>query len=258
MYKIAFGLFLIVFCSGTSIAQTKVDPNFHIYLLMGQSNMAGRGEITEEFMGQGHPNLLMLTADGKWVLAKHPIHYDKPKAAGVGPGLAFGIDMAKADPTIKIGLVPCAVGGTAIERWQPGAFDEATKTHPYDDALSRIREAMKYGVVKGVIWHQGESNSTEKKSLLYLAQLDTLIKRIRVEVGNPKLPVVVGELGRYNENYKYINEVITKVPSSIPFTAVATSEDLIHKGDQTHFDSASATILGHRFAAKMMTLLKSK
>ncbi len=175
----------------------------------------------------------MLTADSKWVLAKHPVHFDKPKAAGVGPGLAFGIDMAKADSTVKIGLVPCAVGGTAIERWQPDAFDEATKTHPYEDALSRIREAMKYGVVKGVIWHQGESNSTEKKSLLYLAQLDTLIKRIRAEVGNPKL-------------------------NTIPFTAVATSEDLIHKGDQTHFDSASATILGHRFAAKMMTLLKIK
>ncbi len=256
MYKIAFGLFLLVFCFNTSIAQTKVDPNFHIYLLMGQSNMAGRGEITAEFKDEGHPNLFMLTADGKWVIAKHPVHYDKPKVSGVGPGLAFGIDMAKADLTVKIGLVPCAVGGTAIERWQPGAFDEATKTHPYDDALLRIREAMKYGVVKGVIWHQGESNSTEEKASLYLQELDTLIKRIRTEVGNPKLPVVVGELGRYRENYKYINEVIAKVPNTIPFTAVATSEDLIHKGDQTHFDSASATILGHRFAAKMMTLLK--
>jgi len=115
---------------------------------------------------------------------------------------------------------------------------------------------MKYGVVKGVIWHQGESNSTEEKSLLYLEKLGTLIKRIRAEVGNPKLPIVVGELGRYKENYKYINEIIAKVPNTIPFTAVATSEDLIHKGDQTHFDSASATILGHRFAAKMLTLLK--
>ena len=122
MYKIAFGLCFIVFCFSRSTAQTKVDPNFHIYLLMGQSNMAGRGVITDEFKDQGHPNLLMLTADGKWVAAKHPIHYDKPKVSGVGPGLAFGIDMAKTNPTITIGLVPCAVGGTAIERWQPGAF----------------------------------------------------------------------------------------------------------------------------------------
>lgn len=246
----------LTLCMLYSFVQAQVDSSFHLYILMGQSNMAGRGPITDEFKNDGNPRVFMLNKNMEWVTAQNPLHFDKPKVAGVGPGLAFGVDMAKANPKVKIGLIPCAVGGTPIDHWKPGEFNKATNTHPYDDALVRIKEAMKSGLIKGVIWHQGEANSSPKKAPLYLAQLDTLVNRIRKEVGNPKLPFIVGELGRYRNNYQLVNTELAKVPSSIPFTGLATSEGLVHKGDTTHFDGTSANTLGHRFAAKMLEVQK--
>lgn len=236
--------------------QEKPDPDFNLYILIGQSNMAGRAIITEEFKDQGRPNLYMLNQQNLWVTAKNPLHFDKPKAAGVGPGMMFGIEMAEAAPKKKIGLIPCAVGGTAIESWVPGGYDKATDTHPYDDAIIRIKEAMKSGVIKGVLWHQGEANSSLEKSKIYLGQLTELIERVRKLTGNPKLPVVVGELGRYRESYQYINQELTKLPGIVKFTAVASSEGLVDKGDQTHFDGPSANEMGKRMAVKMIGLQK--
>lgn len=228
------------------------DQKFDLYILVGQSNMAGRGKITEEFAKEQNDRVYMLTKDKQWVIAKHPLHFDKPTAVGVGPGLAFGIAMADAYPKAKIGLVPCAVGGTAISRWQPGAYDASTKTHPYDDAIERITEAMKYGTVKGIVWHQGESDSDPKKAEVYLEKLTELVERLRTVIGNPNCPVIVGELGQYRAVYANINTQLAKVPSTIRFTGLALSDGLVHKGDTTHFDSPSATEMGKRMAVQML------
>lgn len=230
------------------------DPNFHLYLLMGQSNMAGRGAITPALSAVGSPAVYMLNAVGEWVPARHPVHFDKPKAAGVGPGLSFGVALAAADSSVRIGLVPCAVGGTSINKWQPGAYDEATQTHPYDDAARRITAAMRCGVVKGLIWHQGETDSNPAAAAAYLPKLTELIGRVRTLTGQPTLPVVVGELGRFKENYQPFNAQLRKLPPTVPHTAVATSEGLVDKGDQTHFDGASADEYGRRYAARMLAL----
>ncbi|MEJ7658254.1 MAG: sialate O-acetylesterase [Hymenobacter sp.] len=196
----------------------------------------------------------MLNAAGEWVLAHNPVHFDKPKAVGVGPGLSFGIDMTEAGPAIKIGLVPCAVGGTSINKWQPGAYDEATKTRPYDDAVARIENAKRCGVVKGMLWHQGESDSSPEAAASYLPKLVELISRIRTLAGQPALPVVAGELGRFKENSLTFNAQLLKLPTLVPHSTVVTSENLLDKGDQTHFDGASAAAYGHRYAAAMLAL----
>jgi hypothetical protein len=237
-------------------AQQTPDPNFELYILAGQSNMAGRGTITDDLKNEGNSRLYMLTKDNTWALAKHPLHFDKPAVVGVGPGLAFGIEMAKANPAIKIGLIPCAVGGTPIEHWLPGAYDPATKTHPYDDAVARIKFAMQYGIVKGVIWHQGEANSKPEKIKIYLAQLKELIERFRTLVNNPNLPFVAGELGNYRPEYVNFNAELMKLPALVPNATVATTEGLVHRGDTTHFDSPSAEILGKRYAEKMIEIQK--
>lgn len=240
------------------MAQQKPDPNFELYILAGQSNMAGRGYITGDFKTETNDHVFMLTRDNDWVQAKHPVHFDKP-TAGVGPGLAFGIAMSKENPKVKIGLIPTAVGGSPIEHWMPGAYDAATKTHPWDDAVERIKFAMQYGVIKGVIWHQGESNSNKPEQIAaYLDQLKELIGRFRQLVGNDKLPFVAGELGNYRANFIPFNEVIVKLPQMVPYTAVATTENLVHRGDTLHFDSPSAEELGRRYAAKMIQLQKEK
>lgn len=233
------------------------DPNFELYILAGQSNMAGRGYITDAYKTAGNEKIFMLTKDGKWVQAKHPVHFDKPTAA-VGPGLAFGIEMLKAKPNVKIGLIPTAVGGSPIESWLPGALDAATQTHPYDDAVERIKLAMQSGAIKGIIWHQGESNSNRPQQVkAYLEQLKELIGRFRKLVGNDNLPFVAGELGRYRP-FGNINDEINKLPATVPFTAVATTENLVHRGDTLHFDSPSADELGKRYAAKMLMLQMKK
>lgn len=246
----------IIVISFGCIAQRSKKPSAQIFLLMGQSNMAGRGVITDEFKNLENSRVLMLNAKSEWVSAKHPIHFDKPKVAGVGPGLSFGMAMAKAYPKDTIYLVPCAVGGTSITKWEPGAFDKATNTHPYDDALLRIKEAMKKGKIKGAIWLQGESDSNPMAAATYLSKLTQLIERVRATTNNPKLPFVVGELGTFRENYKLINKELNKLPSSFPFTRVVTSENLTHKGDTTHFDGASATLYGERFAKGVLKLMK--
>jgi Domain of unknown function (DUF303). len=249
--------FIILACRSsraTGEKRKKPDPNFHIYVLAGQSNMAGRGKITDTFANMSHERVYKLNQAGEWVLAKHPLHSDKPKMVGVGPGLSFGIEMAKAKPSVRIGLIPCAVGGSPIETWEPGGYHTSTKKYPYDEALARIREAMKYGVVKGVIWHQGEANSNPGREKDYLKKLSVLIERFRKEVKDSNLPFVAGELGRYRERYSVINEQLKLLPETVKNTRVVSSEGLVHKGDGTHFDSPSADEFGKRFAAAMLAL----
>lgn len=256
MKKLFISSCLYLFLGGVAnvFAQQQPRNKVHIYVLMGQSNMAGRGKVTDYYASYSHPRVITLNQAGEWVPAKHPLHFDKPKVAGVGPGLTFGIAMAEADPDVVIGLVPCAVGGTPIAKWAPGAYDQKTHTHPYDDAAMRIRKAMETGVVKGVIWHQGEGDSNPTSASVYLEKLEALIGRVRALVGNPKLPVVAGQLARYREGYQLINQELVKLPGSIPYTAVVSSEGLWHRGDGTHFDSPSASEFGRRFAKGMLAL----
>ena len=253
--KYKYLLFIGLFFSLSSIAQKNSD-SLQLYLLVGQSNMAGRGEIIADLKDESDSKVLMLSKENVWVLAKHPLHFDKPSVAGVGPGLSFGIEMSKFDPSKKVGLIPCAVGGTSIDTWKPGGFDKATNTHPYDDAMARLSFAMKSGHLKGVIWLQGESDSDSSKAKIYLNKLIELITRLRILADDKQLPFVAGELGTFKDQYKNINTELAKLPLMLPFTAVASSAGLKDRGDLTHFDGASAELYGKRFAEKMKLLLK--
>ena len=249
--------FCFLCCGFTLSAQQKTPKALDIYLLMGQSNMSGRGKINDSLSKISNDRVFMLDSNFNWVPAKHPVHFDKPKHVGVGPGLSFGIEMAKSNPSASIGLVPCAVGGTSISVWEPNALDSSSKKHPYDDALKRIKAAMKSGTIKGVIWHQGESDSKPKRSKEYLANLEKLIYRIRQEVGNPTLPFIVGELGDFKPAYITFNEIIRSLPEHVNFTSVVSSSGLIHKGDTTHFDARSEEEFGRRFSKAMLEVQKS-
>ncbi len=190
----------------------KPDPAFHIYLLIGQSNMAGRG-VVDSISKVQRPRILMLDRNGQFVPATDPLHFDK-KEAGVGPGLSFAESMLPANGPIRIGLVPAAVGGTSITLWVPGAYDSITKTHPYDDAMARIKEGLKHGVLKGILWHQGESNSGSfSANPTYMSQLEGLIKRIRTELHAANVPVVAGELGYYRPAFTNFNAMLKQVPT---------------------------------------------
>ena len=244
------------FYNGPGTNNAEPDDNFHLYLLIGQSNMAGRGSITSEYAMVSHPRVKMLNSNNEWVPAKHPLHFDIANP-GVGPGLQFAIKMAEADPNIIIGLVPSAVGATGIDLWQPGAFDSQKNVYPYDDALARAKGAMLSGLMKGILWHQGEGNSSENSSIVWPDKVKVLISRLRTEFRDNTLPFIIGELSYERPTSHFINDKLPTLISEVPYTAVASAAGLT-AFDVTHFDSPSATIFGKRYAEQMKALQNNR
>ncbi|HVW60281.1 MAG TPA: sialate O-acetylesterase [Puia sp.] len=249
------------------IVQPPADKaKFRLYLLAGQSNMAGRG-YPEPTDTTSNLRVLRLNKQGEWEEAKDPLHFDKP-VAGVGPGLEFGKTMAGADTSVVIGLIPCAVGGSGIDYWQKGAYYPATKTNPYDDAILRTKKAMKAGTLTGILWHQGESDSKPAECLVYETKLKALIAAFRKDLGMPALPFVAGQLPDFqiykqdsaghatvNTSAIKVNEAIADVGKSVPDYGYVTADSTRHRGDVVHFDAASARLMGRRYAREMISLL---
>jgi len=232
------------------------DTTFDLYLLIGQSNMAGRGEIGPQDT-EIHPRVYALDRSKQWVPASDPIHFDKPIVA-VGPGLTFGKVMAGHDPTTCVGLIPCAVGGSPISTWQPGGYWEQTQSKPYDDAVTRTRIARQGGVLQGILWHQGESDSNEKDASPYLDRLEALIARLRTELDAPDVPFVAATLGDFvvsrNPWAQVVNDALRQLPQRVHRTACVEATGLEHNGDNLHFNGASAHELGRRYAKAMIRL----
>ncbi|WP_269227743.1 sialate O-acetylesterase [Flavobacterium eburneipallidum] len=226
----------------------KVNKNkpLEVYLLIGQSNMAGRGTVDTQSLITSDV-ILMLDKTNNWVLAKDPLHFDKP-SAGVGPGISFAQAMLHENKNIQIGLIPCAWGGSPIKVWQPGA--KYFENFPYDEAIQRAKIAMQKGVLKGILWHQGESDNDPKKTEVYLEKLRILIATLRKDLNAPNLPFVAGEIGYFNKE-NYINTIINKLPDAVKNTAVVSAKDLTDRGDHLHFDTASSRELGKRYAVAM-------
>jgi len=195
------------------------------------------------------------------VPAADPLHFDKP-IAGVGPGLTFGKVMAATNPGIRIGLIPCAAGGSPIRTWQPGGYWEQTKSHPYDDTLARCTIAQQRGVLKGFLWHQGESDSNEQDAVHYLDRLKTLVDRLRAELQVPQAAFVAATLGDFfsarNRWAAAINGALEQLAVEVDNTACVQATGLVHGGDDLHFDAASARELGRRYAQAIIHLQGGK
>jgi hypothetical protein len=217
--------------------------------------MAGRG-VPDAESKQQNPQILMLDSNNRWVPATDPVHFDKPAIIGVGPAISFAKEMLGNNKKIKIGLIPCAVGGSPISVWEPGVF-YAPNFHPYDDAMKRVALAMQQGVLKGILWHQGESDNDSVHAPLYLEKLKALINRLRNELHQPDVPFVAGEIGYFIKD-DFINKVIHQLPQQVPNTAVVSAKDLTDKGDHLHFDTPSARELGKRYANAMKNLQEPK
>lgn len=240
---------LAVFTTGGLAGCAKTEP-LHVFVLAGQSNMAGRA-VVEEIDRTPHPRVYALDAQDEWVLAVEPLHFDKPERAGVGPGLAFAREIADQNPHIRVGLVPTAVGGSGIQAWTPGGYHEPTGLHPWDDAVRRLQVAARNGEVKAILWHQGEGDSAAELAPLYEDRLHDLIRRFREVTGDDNLPFIVGQLGQFKDwskGRKIVNAAHERVPATVSNTGFVSSDGLTDKGDGTHFDAPSARELGRRYA----------
>lgn len=232
-------------------AELPPKESFHLFLLVGQSNMAGRGRV-DPADNAPHPRVLTFTKEGEWKPATDPLHFDKPKIVGVGPGRAFANAVADADPAITVGVIPCAVGGSPISAWQPGAFYSPTKSHPWDDAMRRAKAALKDGVLKGILWHQGESDSKPGAAEAYETKLHDLVARLREELDAPTVPFVAGQMGIFKERpwsdaKKQVDRAHRELPAKVAGTGFAAAEGLGHKGDEIHFGTDAARELGRRY-----------
>src|SRR5205823_4214389 len=139
-----------------------------------------------------NPRVLALNAEGQWLVARDPMHPKQGRTEpGAGPGIPFALEMLKADPNITIGLVPCAVGGSPLRDWVKGAAH-------YTRAVSRAKAAAKAGVIKGILWHQGETDTMKQQTAdSYEARLTKMFQDLRSDLDLPNLPIVVGQLGDF-------------------------------------------------------------
>lgn len=229
-----------------------------LFLLVGQSNMKGRGVMPEE--PANDPRIVMMhMKDDAWYVARHPLHlvgdartFKGHDNAGVGPGLAFAEALAAGDPKVRIGLIPCAVGGSRIGLWQPGA-------KLYDEALRRAKLALETtkaagGRIRGALWLQGEADATEDRIPHYQDMLTGLVDALRADLGEPDLPFIVCTIGEMKsaestDGRMEINRILLSLPSLRPRTACVDARDLKGSiGDNVHYDTESQNEIGRRCA----------
>lgn len=212
----------------------------HIFLLIGQSNMSGRG-LVESVDRVPHARVYAFAKDMDWVPAVDPIAFDKPMLAGVGPGRTFGNAIADSHPDWVVGLVPAAFGGTTLDQWSPGG-------KLYGDAVARTRAALRGGArLAAILWLQGESE-TPLTAQTYVARFSQMASRLRDDLGAADAPIIVGELGRFVSVADAMNPQLARIPASVRRCSLVSSLGLTDKGDRLHFDSHSARELGRRYA----------
>jgi hypothetical protein len=227
--------------------------NLELFLLIGQSNMVGRG-VVEEIDRQPIPRVWAQDKDLKWQPATDPLHWDNTQA-GVGPGRPFARWLAQVNPKVEIGLIPAASGGTSLQQWAPGG-------QLYTEALRRLRAALLSGKLRGILWHQGERDSRDDSAFTYIGRLGEFVEQLRRDVGASDIPIVVGEIGEFlytrnDTNYLnalLINQQLALVPVSIYRTAFVSSAGLGHIGDELHFNAASQREFGRRYALAFLSL----
>jgi len=231
------------------------------FLLIGQSNMAGRGEFGEV------PEIInekcYMLRNGKWIPMREPINPDRAIFdyfhSGRGLSASFADEYAKHFDEV-IGLIPCADGGTKLEQWMPGEI-------LYDNAVNNAKLAMRTSKIVGILWHQGENDSHFKENAnTYQHRFTEMITQLRNDLGNEKLPVIVGELGRFAASYqngklKYmdiVNEALRTMPSVIENCGFASSEGLTDRGDSIHFNSVSYRIFGKRYFNEYLNVVDAE
>ncbi len=229
------------------------EEHRHIYLLMGQSNMVGRGEMTR---WPAHPRVLCFNKAGEWNPAVDPLHETSSRDR-VGPGVSFGRGMLHVvDQEVAIGLVPCAVGGSPLSRWEKGG-------DLYEASVRRAREAIKHsGTLVGILWMQGEKDAKDLAlAKSYASRLDAMILDLRREFGMPELPFVAAlpcvELAERDDRpgAELVSESLKGLPHRVQQTATVDSVGLKSTGDQAHFSTPSQRELGRRYAETMAKLL---
>lgn len=252
------------------------DPDFYIFLSLGQSNMEGNAKFEAQdttvdkrfrvLEAVDCPNLARIK--GNWYTAAPPLSRCH---TGLTPADYFGRTLVANLPArIKIGIINVSVGGCKIELFDKDTYQSYVATvpdwlknmvneydgNPYARLLDMARLAQKDGVIKGILLHQGESNTGDtewprKVKIVY----DNLVKDLHLNADS--VPLLAGELVHEEQGGRCasMNSIIATLPQIIPNSYVISSKDCTDALDNLHFDASGYRKLGKRYAFKMLSLL---
>jgi len=254
-----------------------VDPNFYIFLCFGQSNMEGAARPEAQDLVSAGPRFLLMPAVddpqrgrkmGEWCEALPPLC--RPNN-GLTPADYFGRTLVKSLPeNIRVGVIHVAIGGIRIEGFMPDSIAsyvkkapswmkgmlEAYDNNPYERLVTLARKAQKDGVIKGVLMHQGESNTGEADWALKVQSVyDRLLGDLKLKP--EEVPLLAGEVVQADGQGQCIrmNKQIDELPQTIHTAQVISSTGCTNGPDRLHFDAAGYRELGCRYGERMAELL---
>ena len=217
----------------------------HSFLLIGQSNMAGRGLISE--VAPLDQRRVRLLRNGLWRPAFVPYHWDTD-TAGIGLAESFMDAYKKDHPDVQVGVIAAADGGTCLDQWMPG--------QPlYESAVFQAKQAMRESEIKGILWHQGEGDCRSDRYPHYEEKCTRILTSMRETLGLD-VPIIVGGLGEFLpqctedpelKNYIHVNTALQTMAKNNPGFAYVSSEGLTANEDQLHFNAASLRRFGLRY-----------
>lgn len=222
----------------------------HSFLLIGQSNMAGRGYLSEAH--EIDTRRIFTLRNGRWQKMFRPINPDR-SFSGVSLAESFAEAYSKKH-NVDVGLICCADGGTKLSQWMPGEL-------LFDNAVNNARLAARTSEIVGILWHQGESDCKNNLHLTYQARLETMMQALRNELGLNDVPFILGGLGDYLalyplENYDYINHALEDIAVNNEMVGFASAKGLTSNPDHLHFNAQSLYEFGIRYFEAFETLNK--
>jgi hypothetical protein len=222
----------------------------HSFLLIGQSNMAGRG-IPSEVEPIQNKDILMLR-NGRWWPMYVPVNPDRV-TAGINLAESFADQYAR-DHGVQVGLIPCADGGTHISQWRCGGA-------LFDHACMMAKLADRSATIAGILWHQGESDCTAERYPLYEEKLTDIVNGFRKVPYLANVPFLVGGLGDFLPkyapnlaNYVHINDALKSVAAKLDNMGYVNAEGLTANPDNLHFSARALREFGLRYYDVFRTL----
>lgn len=217
----------------------------HSFLLIGQSNMAGRGYKTDVAPIE-NPKLKVLR-NGRWSGLVVPVNPDR-STAGINLAESFA-DLYQKGHDCEVGLIPCADGGTSLELWAEGGL-------LFDHACYMAELASRTSTIAGVLWHQGEADCSINRYPFYKENLLKILDAFRKKLDLYDVPFLVGGLGDFLgdcvldqalKNYVHINKALKEVVESREMTGFVSATGLKANPDNLHFSAESLREFGVRY-----------
>ena len=223
----------------------------HSFLLIGQSNMAGRG-YPADVEPLSNDNIAVLR-NGRWWPRYVPVNPDRV-TAGVNLAESFA-DRYEREKGVKVGLIPCADGGTNIDQWKVGGV-------LFDHACYMAELASRSSTIAGVLWHQGESDCADGRYQVYGEKLAIVMDTLRKRLGLHDVPFLLGGLGDFLtkfepphfDTYVKINEALKAYADSRAMTGFVSAEGLSANPDNLHFCAPALREFGVRYYEKFLEL----